>query len=135
VRELAARGVCAFLASRRLNRFYLSLASSVSVFFLSFVIVRECAPESNSAGSICHLRRRRPWCAVKWRLLLGDSRVKCDGELASSVARWPLREGKQASAILGALRVCVWPSGPVLIANWMEACYLLVTRESLTLAV
>ena len=38
---------------------------TVSLFSLSFVIVRERAPESHSAGSVCHLRRRRPWCAVK----------------------------------------------------------------------
>ena len=37
----------------------------VFVFSLSFAIVLERAPESHSAGSVCHLRRRRPRCAVK----------------------------------------------------------------------
>ena len=46
----------------------LSLVFEVSLFSISFVIVRERAPELHSAGSNCHLRRRRPWCAVK-RLL------------------------------------------------------------------
>ena len=45
--------------------FSLSLDFKVSLFSLSFVIVRERAPESHSAGSVCHLRRRRPWCTVK----------------------------------------------------------------------
>jgi len=47
--------------------FSLSLVK-VSVFSLSLVTVRERAPESHLAGSVCHLRRRRLWCAVK-RLL------------------------------------------------------------------
>ena len=49
----------------------LSLDFKVSLFSLSFVIVRERAPESHSAGSVCHLRRRRPWCAVKRLLRFG----------------------------------------------------------------
>ena len=49
----------------------LSLVFKVSLFSLSFVIVRERAPESHSAGSVCHLRRRRPWCAVKRLLRFG----------------------------------------------------------------
>jgi len=34
----------------------------VSLFSLSFVIVRERAPVSHSTGSVCHLR---PWCTAK----------------------------------------------------------------------
>ena len=43
----------------------------VSLVSLSFVTVRERAPESNSAGSVCHLRRRRPWSAVNRLLRFG----------------------------------------------------------------
>ena len=52
-------------------RLPLSLVFKVSLFSLSFVIERERAPESHSAGSVCHLRRRRPWCAVKRLLQFG----------------------------------------------------------------
>ena len=44
---------------------FLSLVLTVSVCSLSLVIVCEGAPEPHSAGSLCHLRRRQPWCAVK----------------------------------------------------------------------
>jgi len=46
-------------------------AIKVSLFSLSFVIVRERAPELHSAGSVCHLHRRRPWCATKRLLRFG----------------------------------------------------------------
>jgi len=49
----------------------LSLVFKAPLFSLSFVIVRERTLESHSAGSDCHLRRRRPWCAVKRLLRFG----------------------------------------------------------------
>jgi len=47
------------------SSFSLSLVFKFSLFSLSFVIVRERAPESHSAGSVCHLLRWRPWCAME----------------------------------------------------------------------
>jgi len=57
------------------SSFSLSLVFKVPLFSLSFVIVRERAPGSYSAGSVCRLRLRRPWCAVKKLLRPGALRV------------------------------------------------------------
>ena len=60
--------------------FSLPLAFKASLFSLLFVILRERAPESHSAGSVCHLRRRRPWCAAK-KLLCFGARFRFDFRL------------------------------------------------------
>ena len=58
--------------------FFLSLVFKVSLFSLSFAIVRERAPESHSARSVCHLRRRRPWTGLLEQKLRGE---KAEGRL------------------------------------------------------
>ena len=45
--------------------YLLWFSRSLSVFSLSFVMVRERVPESHLAGSVYHLRRRRLWYAAK----------------------------------------------------------------------
>jgi len=57
-----------------------ALALLVSLFSLSFVIVRGRAPDSHSSGSVCHLRRRRPWCAVKRLLRFGAFALAIDSK-------------------------------------------------------
>jgi len=70
-RRVASRDFSPFFWSERERRAEARLVvSSFSGFqslfvSLSFAIERERAPESHSAGSVCHLRRRRPLCAVK----------------------------------------------------------------------
>ena len=51
---------CVILSKIAPYCYLLSLAFKVALFSLSFAIVRERAPESHSARSVCHLRRRRP---------------------------------------------------------------------------
>jgi len=71
--------------STLLNRFlFLWFSRSLSLFSLSFAIVRERTLEAHSARSDCHLRQRRRRCAVKRPLrfdarcaLANDSQDSC----------------------------------------------------------